>query len=44
METKTPVFISDVERANNPAGADCCEISVVLQRLFTAAQQEHYAS
>lgn len=29
---------------NNPAGADCQRILVVLQRLLTAAQQERYTA
>jgi hypothetical protein len=29
-------------RHNNPAGADCPEISVVRQRLLAAAQPERY--
>jgi hypothetical protein len=30
--------------ANNPAGADCPEILVLLQRLLAAAQPERYAA
>jgi hypothetical protein len=31
-------------QSNNPAGADCCKIMVVLPRLFAAAQPERYAA
>jgi hypothetical protein len=30
--------------ANNPAGADCPEILVLLQRLLAAAQPERYTA
>ncbi|MEM8613784.1 MAG: hypothetical protein AAGF93_17295 [Cyanobacteria bacterium P01_H01_bin.105] len=30
--------------ANNPAGADCCKILVVLQSLLAATQPERYVA
>ena len=35
---------SSTSQANNPAGVDCWEILVVLQRLLAAAQPERYAA
>lgn len=33
-----------IARANNPIGADCGKILVVMQRLLAAAQPERYAA